>query len=86
MTVNLNIPQTTFVHPSSSLTSSLVSPSLINPPAGQLSPWFSLLPAIACGGTSTMRTIGSLEGDSNSDNNNGNTNNKNDDDDDGKKE
>lgn len=29
-TLNPNIPQTTFAHPSSSLTSSLVSPSLIN--------------------------------------------------------
>ena len=52
------------------------------------------LPAIACGGTSTMTTIGSLEGDSsNGDNNrNGNKNDKNngnkdnDDDDDDKKE
>ena len=86
-TVNPNLPQTTFAHPSSSsLTSSLVSPSLTNPPAGQLSPWFPSIPAIACGGTSTMTTIGSLEGDSNSDNNNGNNNNKNDDDDDDKKE
>ena len=75
-------PQTTFAQPQSSeLTSSLVSPTLTNPPAGQLSPWFPSLPAIACGGTSTMTTIGSLEGDGNGDNNKGNNNNKNDDDD-----
>jgi hypothetical protein len=82
-------PQSTFAQPQSSeLTSSLVSPTLTNPPAGQMSPWFPSLPAIACGGTSTMTTIGSLEVDSNSDNNNnnGNNNNKNDDDDDDKKE
>jgi hypothetical protein len=81
-------PQTTFAQPQSSeLTSSLVSPTLTNPPAGQLSPWFPSLPAIACGGTSTMTTIGSLEGDGNGDNNNGNNNNnKNDDDDDDKKQ
>jgi hypothetical protein len=74
-------PEATFAQPQSSeLTSSLVSPTLINPPAGQLSPWFPSLPAIACGGTSTMTTVGSLEGDSsNSDNNkNGNNNNKDD--------
>jgi hypothetical protein len=83
----LTQPQTTFAQPtSSSLTSSLVSPTLTNPPAGQLSPWFPSLPAIACGGTSTMTTIGSIERDSNGDNNNGNNNNKNDDDDDDKKE
>jgi hypothetical protein len=58
----LTQPQTTFAQPSSSsLTSSLVSPTLSNPPAGQLSPWFPSLPAIACGGTSTMTTIGSIE-------------------------
>ena len=85
-------PQGTFAQPQSSeLTSSLISPTLINPPAGQLSPWFPSLPAIACGGTSTMTTIGSLEGDSsNGDNNkNGNKNNKdngNKDNDDDKKE
>ncbi|HEU4448033.1 MAG TPA: hypothetical protein VFR94_25405 [Nitrososphaeraceae archaeon] len=88
-------PQATFAQPQSSeLTSSLISPTLINPPAGQLSPWFPSLPAIACGGTSTMTTIGSLEGDSSNDDNNknGNNNNKdngnkdNDDDDDDKKE
>jgi hypothetical protein len=45
-----------------------------------LSPWFPSLPAIAYGGTSTMTTIGSLEGDS------GNNNNKNDDNDDNKKD
>ena len=57
--------QGTFSQPQSSeLTSSLVSPTLINPPAGQLSPWFPSLPAIACGGASTMTTIGSLEGNS----------------------
>jgi hypothetical protein len=81
--VNPTTPQTTFAQPSSSsLTSSLVSPTLTNPPAGQLSPWFPSIPAIACGGTSTMTTIGSIERDSNGDNNNGNNNNKNDDDDD----
>ncbi|CAN5503206.1 hypothetical protein BH18THE2_BH18THE2_32720 [soil metagenome] len=88
-------PQTTFAQPQSSeLTSSLVSPTLTNPPAGQLSPWFPSLPAIACGGSSTMTTIGSLEGDSNGDNGdnskNGNKNDKHDDkdndDDDDKKE
>ena len=77
-------PQATFAQPQSSeLTSSLVSPTLSNPPAGQLSPWFPSLPAIACGGTSTMTTIGSLEGDSNGDNGdeskNGNNNDKNND-------
>jgi hypothetical protein len=89
-------PQATFAQPQSSeLTSSLVSPTLTNPPAGQLSPWFPSLPAISCGGTSTMTTIGSLERDSNSDNGdnskNGNKNEKhddkdNDDDDDEKKD
>jgi hypothetical protein len=34
-------PQATFAQPqSSSLASSLISPTLTNPPAGQLSPWF----------------------------------------------
>jgi hypothetical protein len=88
-------PQGTFAQPQSSeLTSSLVSPTLTNPPAGQLSPWFPSLPAIACGGTSSMTTIGSLEGDSNGDNGdnskNGNKIDKHDDkdndDDDDKKE
>jgi hypothetical protein len=87
-------PQTTFAQPQSSeLTSSLVSPTLTNPPAGQLSPWFPSLPAIACGCTSTMTTIGSLEGDSNADNSDNSNDNKNDkhddkdnDDDDDKKE
>ena len=86
-------PQGTFSQPQSSeLTSSLVSPTLINPPAGQLSPWFPSLPAIACGGASTMTTIGSLEGDSsNGDNGDkskgGNNNGKNDNrDDDDKKD
>jgi hypothetical protein len=53
-----------------------------------MSPWVPSLPAIACGGTSTMTTIGSIERDSNSDNNNnnGNNNNKNDDDDDDNKD
>jgi hypothetical protein len=65
-----------------------VSPTLTNPPPGQMSPWFPSLPAIACGGTSTMTTIGSIERDSNSDNNNnnGSNNNKNDDDDDNNKD
>ena len=44
-----------------------MSPTLTNPPAGQMSPWFPSLPAIACGGTFTMTTIGSIERDSNSD-------------------
>jgi hypothetical protein len=87
-------PQETFAQPQSSkLTSSSISPTLINPPAGQLSPGFPSLLAIACGGTSTMTTIGSLEGDgsynSNGDNGkNGNKNEKkdNDDDDDDKKD
>jgi hypothetical protein len=71
-------PQTTFTQPQSSeLTSSLVSPTLTNPSTGQMSPWFPSLPAIACGGTSTMTTIGSLEGDDNGDNNNSNNNNNN---------
>jgi hypothetical protein len=53
-----------------------------------MSPSFPSLPAIACGGTSTMTTIGSIERDSNSDNNNnnGSNNNKNDDDDDDNKD
>jgi hypothetical protein len=69
-------PQATFAQPqSSSLASSMVSPTLINPPAGQLSPWFPSLPAIACGGTSTMTTIGSLEGDSGNGDNGGNNKN-----------
>jgi hypothetical protein len=64
-------PQGTFSQPQSSeLTSSLVSPTLINPPAGQLSPWFPSLSAIACGGASTMTTIGSLEGDNSNDDDN----------------
>jgi hypothetical protein len=67
----LTQPQATFNQPSSP-TASLVSPTLTNPPAGQMSPWFPSLPAIACGGTSTMTTIGSIERDSNSDNNNNN--------------
>jgi hypothetical protein len=78
-------PQATFAQPQSSeLTSSLVSPTLANPPAGQLSPWFPSLPAIACGGTSTMTTIGSIESDSNGDSDN--NNDKNNDNDDDKKE
>ena len=79
----LTQPQATFNQPSSP-TASLVSPTLTNPPAGQMSPWFPSLPAIACGGTSTMTTIGSIERDSNSDNNN--NNGKNDDDDDDNKD
>ena len=67
----LTQPQATFNQPSSP-TASLVSPTLTNPPAGQMSSWFPSLPAIACGGTSTMTTIGSIERDSNSDNNNNN--------------
>jgi hypothetical protein len=65
-------PQATFTQPSSS--TGLISPTLTTPHSGgEMSPWFPSLPAIACGGTSTMTTIGSLEGDSNDDNgNNGN--------------
>jgi hypothetical protein len=59
-------PQATFAQPQSSeLASSLISPKLINPPPGQLSPWFPSIPAIACGGTHTLTTIGSLKGDIN---------------------
>jgi hypothetical protein len=79
----LTQPQATFNQPSSP-TASLVSPTLTNPPAGQMSPWFPSLPAIACGGTSTMTTIGSIESESNSDNNNNNGGNNDDDDDDNK--
>jgi hypothetical protein len=84
----LTQPQATFAQPSSSaLTSSLVSPSLINPPAGELSPWFPSLPSIACGGSSTMTTIGSIETDSNGDTNDDNDNDRdNDDDDDDQKD
>ena len=86
-TANPSAPQTTFNQPASSTsTSSLVSPTLTNPPAGQMSPWFPSLPAIACGGTSTMTTIGSIERDSNSDNNNNNGKNDDDDDDDDNKD
>ena len=53
-------PQGTFSQPQSSQLTSSSSPTLINPPAGQLSPWFPSLPAIACGGASTMTTIGFL--------------------------
>ncbi|CAN5188022.1 hypothetical protein BH18THE2_BH18THE2_09900 [soil metagenome] len=87
----LTQPQATFNQPSSP-TASLVSPTLTNPPAGQMSPWFPSLPAIACGGTSTMTTIGSIETDTNGDNNGNNNNNNNgkdnsdDDDDDDKKD
>ena len=82
----LTQPRATFNQPSSP-TASLVSPTLTNPPAGQMSLWFPSLPAIACGGTSTMTTIGSIEKDSNSDNNNNNgRNNDNDNDDDDKKD
>jgi hypothetical protein len=78
-------PPATFARPQSSeLAISLVFPTLANPPAGQLSPWFPSLPAIACGGTSTMTTIGSIESDSNGDNDN--NNDKNNDNDDDKKE
>jgi hypothetical protein len=78
-------PQATFAQPQSSeLTSSLVSPTLTNPPAGQLSPWFPSLPAIACGGTSTMTTIGSIERDSNGDSNSDDNNGRDNDDDDSK--
>jgi hypothetical protein len=81
--VNPYSPQTTFAQPSAS-TGSLISPTLSSPPSsGDMSPWFSSLPAIACGGTSTMTTIGSLEGDSSDNDNedNGKSGNKNDKDD-----
>jgi hypothetical protein len=79
-------PQATFAQPqSSSLASSLISPTLTNPPAGHLSPWFPSLPAIACGGTSTMTTIGSLEGDSSNGDNGDSKKNSNNDDKDGDK-
>jgi hypothetical protein len=68
----LSQPQTTFTQPSSTSTASLVSPTLTSPSTAQMSPWFPSLPAIACGGTSTMTTIGSIEGDSDSDDNNDN--------------
>ena len=84
-------PQATFAQPSSS--TGLISPTLTSPQSvGEISPWFPSLPAIACGGTSTMTTIGSLEGDSNDDNGNNGNNDKdhnkdnNGDDDDDKKE
>ena len=82
----LTQPQATFNQPSSP-TASLVSPTLTNPPAGQMTPWFPSLPAIACGGTSTMTTIGSIESDSNSgDNSNNNNGGDDDDNDDNKKD
>jgi hypothetical protein len=87
----LTQPQATFAQPSSS--TGLISPTLTSPQSvGEISPWFPSLPAIACGGISTMTTIGSLEGNSNGDNgnsgNNDNDDNKdnNGDDDDDKKE
>ena len=80
----LTQPQATFTQPPASA-SSLVSPTLTNSPAGQISPWFPSLPAIACGGTSTMTTIGSIERDDNVDDNN-NNDRENDDDDDDKKD
>jgi hypothetical protein len=51
-----------------------------------MSPWFPSLPAIACGGTTTMTTIGSIERDSDSSDNNNNNNGGDDDDDDDKKD
>jgi hypothetical protein len=78
-------PQTTFTQPPASA-SSLVSPTLTNSPAGQISPWFPSLPAIACGGTSTMTTIGSIERDDNGDDNNNNGRDNDDDNDDDKKD
>jgi hypothetical protein len=77
--VNPYSPQTTFAQPSAS-TGSLISPTLSSPPSsGEMSPWFPSLPAIACGGTSTMTTIGSLEGDSSNDDNDDNSKSSNDD-------
>ena len=71
-------PQPTFTQPSSS--TGLMSPTLTSPPSGgEMSPWFPSLPAIACGGTSTMTTIGSLEGDNNDSRGNNGNNDKDDD-------
>jgi hypothetical protein len=62
-----NQPQQTFTQPSSSNVPT-ASPTLTKQSAGQLSEWFPSLPAIACGGTSTMTTIGSVERDNGGDN------------------
>ena len=71
-------PQPTFTQPSSS--TGLMSPTLTSPPSGgEMSPWFPSLPAVACGGTSTMTTIGSLEGDNNDSRGNNGNNDKDDD-------
>jgi hypothetical protein len=80
----LSQPQTTFTQPSSTSAASLVSPTLTNPSTAQMSPWFPSLPAIACGGTSTMTTIGSIERDSNGNNDNNNNGGDDNDDDDKK--
>jgi hypothetical protein len=61
-----NQPQQTFTQPSSSNVPT-ASPTLTKQSAGQLSEWFPSLPAIACGGTSTMTTIGSVERDNGGD-------------------
>jgi hypothetical protein len=82
----LSQPQTTFTQPSPTSTASLVSPTLTNPSTAQMSPWFPSLPAIACGGTTTMTTIGSIERDSDSGDNNNNNNGGDDDDDNDKKD
>jgi hypothetical protein len=82
----LSQPQTTFTQPSSASTASLVSPALTSTSTAQMSPWFPSLPAIACGGTTTMTTIGSIERDSDSGDNNNNNNGEDDDDDNDKKD
>jgi hypothetical protein len=77
--VNPYSTQPTFAQPSTS-TGSLISPTpTTTSSGGEMSPWFPSLPAIACGGTSTMTTIGSLEGDSNDDNGDNGKNNDEDD-------
>jgi hypothetical protein len=78
-----NQPQQTFTQPSSSNVPT-ASPTLTRQSAGQLSEWFPSLPAIACGGTSTMTTIGSVERDNGGDNGGDNDDDNGDDNDDDK--
>ena len=64
-----NQPQQTFTQPSPSASNvPTSSPTLTKQSEGQMSEWFPSLPAIACGGATTMTTIGSLEGDTGGDN------------------
>jgi hypothetical protein len=64
-----NQPQQTFTQPSPSTSNvPTASPTLTKQSAGQMSEWFPSLPAIACGGATTMTTIGSIEGDNGGDN------------------